>query len=557
MRSWERWRHFDLAFAGLVACVTVLTRLPYRTRMLYNWDAVQFALALGEYDVAKHQPHPPGYFLYVAMGKALNLLLHDPNQSYVMLGIGFSALATIVVYFLAKEMYGRVSAATAVLLLITSPLFWFYGEVGLSYAGEALFASIVALLTYQMLLGPERFLYLSAGYLGLAGGVRQSILLLLFPLWLGAAWWRTRSIWKICVALFCLALAALTWFLSMIWLTGGLIRYLAASDELFVYVARSTSIFAGATLDTALAQLRAVLESTALGLGTLSVLPLFLPVLWRQGQLQWGRQEVFLAGWVVPPMLFYILVHFGQPGYVLTFLPGLYIFLGHALVRLGEALLMRLRVQRVRRAFLTGLVLVFSVANGVLFVHARQAPQPGERRETSRLDQWLRGVGQDYRQAIWSWSAAGLRENDEVIRTYLAAIRALYRPEETVLITEVGNPRSYTWLRHAMFYLPEYPIYQLRVSPDLPLGYYAPQSAVTILITESDVIHLPPRIRRLVWFVDYWNPDEPRPRGLQEIALPYGRFLYALRLGRKPLEYAGFTFLRLREARVSGRPSGR
>ena len=40
--------------------------------MLYNWDAVQFALALREWDNSKHQPHPPRYILYVGMGRLLN-----------------------------------------------------------------------------------------------------------------------------------------------------------------------------------------------------------------------------------------------------------------------------------------------------------------------------------------------------------------------------------------------------------------------------------------------------------------------------------------------------
>ncbi len=48
------------------------------------------------------------------------------------------------------------------------------------------------------------------------------------------------------------------------------------------------------------------------------------------------------------------------------------------------------------------------------------------------------------------------------MRTFVATIRGLFPPEETAIITELGNPRSYPWLRHAMFYLPEYPIYELR-----------------------------------------------------------------------------------------------
>jgi len=60
--------HVDLALALGLAVVTLLSRWPYRARMLYNWDAVQFALALHEFDIAKHQPHPPGYLLYAREG---------------------------------------------------------------------------------------------------------------------------------------------------------------------------------------------------------------------------------------------------------------------------------------------------------------------------------------------------------------------------------------------------------------------------------------------------------------------------------------------------------
>ena len=72
---------------------------PYRARMLYNWDAVQFALALREFDIAKHQPHPPGYVLYVGLGRLVNATLADPTQAYVTLAMVFSAATTFTVYW--------------------------------------------------------------------------------------------------------------------------------------------------------------------------------------------------------------------------------------------------------------------------------------------------------------------------------------------------------------------------------------------------------------------------------------------------------------------------
>jgi hypothetical protein len=68
----ERADRWDYLFAGALGVLTVLSRLPFRTRMLYSWDAVQFAPALREYDVVKHQPHPPGYILYVGLGRLVD-----------------------------------------------------------------------------------------------------------------------------------------------------------------------------------------------------------------------------------------------------------------------------------------------------------------------------------------------------------------------------------------------------------------------------------------------------------------------------------------------------
>src|SRR5438128_9894144 len=125
----DRW---DYLLAGALGLLTILSRLPYRARMLYNWDAVQFALALREYDVVKHQPHPPGYILYVALGRLVDTWLGNETATYVALAVAFSGLTTFVVYFLARTAYDRATALVAATLLAVSPLLWFYGSVALT-----------------------------------------------------------------------------------------------------------------------------------------------------------------------------------------------------------------------------------------------------------------------------------------------------------------------------------------------------------------------------------------------------------------------------------------
>src|SRR2546423_2570150 len=237
----RRADRYDLLCASALGVLTGLSRLPYRARMLYNWDAVQFALALNEYDVVKHQPHPPGYILYVALGRLVNYWLGDPAAAYVLLAVVFSGLTTFVVYYLARAAYDRATALASGTLLAVSPLFWFYGSVGLTYAGEALVASVVAYFSFRALRGSETDAWLAAGYLGLAGGLRQSVLVLLFPLWLGSTTFGVRRLRTMLVGLLVIAAAALAWVLPMIWITG-LGRYLAASLDLAETVVKPTSI---------------------------------------------------------------------------------------------------------------------------------------------------------------------------------------------------------------------------------------------------------------------------------------------------------------------------
>jgi hypothetical protein len=527
----------DLALASGLAVVTLLSRWPYRARMLYNWDAVQFALALHEFDIAKHQPHPPGYLLYVGLGRLLNASLSDPTLAYVALAMLFSAGSTFALYGLARRLYDRATAFVAASLLAVSPLFWFYGSVGLTYAGEAFAASVVAWFAYATLTGSVRHLYWGALALGLTGGMRQSVLLLLLPLWLGCAVLGIRSRRRLATAAGILIASVLAWLLPMMWLTGGPAAYLAASTQLYGSMLVPTSVLGG-SLEITLAQLRYLLESTLVGLGPLGLVAAALPAYARREG--WRVPEWFLLAWMVPPAIFYTLVHFGQAGYVLTFLPALVILLSRVLVWAVAAGSGRLRRPNWRWALTAGAVLLLVLINTGFFVSARPLPREFDKREG---DRWMWRARDEFHDWIMSRTAAALREHEAVIRTYVETIRAVYDPSDTALVTELGNPRSYPWLRHAMFYMPEYPIYQVQLG-EVPLGFYAPQSAATMILTPGALITLPAAIRQLVWFVDHWDPATPPPQGLREVQLPYGRYLYVLPLTRRPAEYAGYTFER-------------
>ncbi|MBI2912070.1 MAG: hypothetical protein HYY05_07995, partial [Chloroflexi bacterium] len=173
---------------AMLGIMVVVTRLPFRSHLLFNWDAADFALALRHYDVAQFQPHPPGYPAYIGLAWLFSLVLADHNASLVAVSVFFSALAVAALYSLGRAIGGRPTGLIAALLLAGSVTYWTYGGLALTYVSLAFFSSLAALWGYEtLLLGRDRLLPLSALY-AVAGGFRAELLLFLGPLWLACLW---------------------------------------------------------------------------------------------------------------------------------------------------------------------------------------------------------------------------------------------------------------------------------------------------------------------------------------------------------------------------------
>jgi hypothetical protein len=61
-----------LAALGLVFA---LAHVPFLARSLEDIDSVNFALGIRDFDLATHRPHPPGYPVYIALGKVTTAAL--------------------------------------------------------------------------------------------------------------------------------------------------------------------------------------------------------------------------------------------------------------------------------------------------------------------------------------------------------------------------------------------------------------------------------------------------------------------------------------------------
>ena len=229
-----------LLLAG--AAVYAAAHAPFLARSLEDIDSINFALGLRDFDVAQHQPHPPGYPVYIGLGHValglVRLVLPNvqPSTAEALALAGLSALAGAVavvslgVIFSALD---RLSVAPArhlwwwaTALTVAAPLFWISGVRPMSdLPGLSL-----ALVSLALMLGADTRASLLAGALvaGLAAGVRVQTALLTVPALGFLMWTRRESPRAILQAGAALAVGCLLWVVPLLWLSGGVTGYLAA-----------------------------------------------------------------------------------------------------------------------------------------------------------------------------------------------------------------------------------------------------------------------------------------------------------------------------------------
>lgn len=223
---------------ALAAVVVLVTRILTMPRTFWESDELLFASAVKSFDPWSSHPHPPGYPLYVGLGKAFNLLFGDPFAALVTLSvvscvIGFLALAAAFRRALADRALGICGALffyfTAAMLV--------HGTLPLSDAPSLMF---VALALYASTFFPSEATQRTAIGLGLACsaaiGTRPQLAIILVPLLVLLLIW-TRDVRKIVAGAIAFAVLSLLWFLPLMDAAGGWDKLVQWETRQAAYVA--------------------------------------------------------------------------------------------------------------------------------------------------------------------------------------------------------------------------------------------------------------------------------------------------------------------------------
>jgi len=408
-------------------CLTVLSRVPFRSQILYHWDSVNFAFAMQRFDVAAEQPQPPGYIVYVWLCQLAQALFHDPQTTMVWIAIAGSGLAVVAMYLLGRALFDWRVGVVGALLLASSPLYWFYGEIALPHAVDLFLITLSAWLLYEAAQGHGPCLLAAAVSLAIAGGVRQQTpvflgLLLLVALigFFRQVGWATGLGWTVLSALVGGLLCA-GWFFPLIASTGGLDRYLQVMGAFSTRFQDATSLFLGAGSFGLIRNVRKLAMYTLYGWGS-AFLPFGVWIIARLAKRDvrpdWGK-VLFVMAWLIPALFFYVIIHMGQQGLVFVFLP--------VLLLLGALATVRLLAKQGGRSLSLG-VMGIVLLNGLIFVAAPEYPLGGDR---------LRLL-----------TRATLVSSDDYYQDRFEAIEANFAAESTAVLAA-------SW-HHVAYYLPEY-----------------------------------------------------------------------------------------------------
>lgn len=228
----------------ILALVCAATRFLAMARSLWDWDEALFTMAMRDYDVTLHHPHPPGFPVYIGLARLARFLIADDFRALQSVNLLAAVLVFPALFFFARELRLRfttcVSAAT---LFSFFPNVWFFGGGAFSDVPSIVLVLFAATLLLRGV-RDRRSYFLGTLLLALAIGIRpQNLLVGLIP---GILATRKRRWWEVLVALLIGVVVVGTAFGFAVEATGSLKEYTRMVREHSDYISRVDSFRAEA-----------------------------------------------------------------------------------------------------------------------------------------------------------------------------------------------------------------------------------------------------------------------------------------------------------------------
>jgi len=319
----------------IIFLLALVLRLYWLSPWLEDWDSVQFALAMHNFDISINQPHAPGYFLYILMGKFLLSLLKNDTLSLTLLSSILGSLSVIPFFLLVKKLFKNKNLAIiSSFLFIFIPIGWMMSEVALTNM-PGLFSLLV--FTYLLFLYGRKNLPILSFLGGFILGIRFTEFPIIISL-LSIFLIRDFRVKKIIYCFFAFTIGVCIWLIPTIYLTGSnefvksykwIASYIISHDSFFGQGIKSLNFFTN-RLEKLFYLLKIAYSLQLLIIVSISYLYIFLT---RKNLKRYNFQ--FILVWTLSyfvPLIF--IYNLEVPRYTLPLLPIFVIVASYPLVNL-------------------------------------------------------------------------------------------------------------------------------------------------------------------------------------------------------------------------------
>ena len=502
---------------------TLFTRILFATKYLFEWDSVQLALGIRNFSIINHQPHPPGYFFYVYLGKYLNNIIGNANYSLIIINIFFTIIAAILFYNIALKIFkDKKLSILSAMIFITNPFIWFHGEFVNIYIIDTLFALIYFYLSYLIIKENKRILPLFSLLFGIGIGFRQSLVIFFAPLYIFTAYYYLKRekyyFYNILSNAIILILTTLLWLIPTAYLTGGLKEFFEITKGQYSVSTTATAFISLSKIQNSLKQLGNTLKLFFYSGGILSI---FIIYSFLKGKLKFHKKiKIIFWFWFLPSFLFYSLIHLGKAGYIMTITP-LILILGITAIY---------KIKSIKHKYSIIAIVILFQTSCFLF----------------NMDELINNRKILINVSPYAMNAVNLKNNDHRIEQIINTVQE-YSPQNTIIITEGDSPyikQRTNFIkngRHLNYYLPEYSIYYIFNDKSKQTKYYTYKNDNMRLLYQS-YIPIDNEVENVLLVTDDYNYEKYKFQYVNHYIDE--KIFYKDISDRDAFEYIGYNFVK-------------
>lgn len=232
----NRIRDYWREIAGAV--IVLITRLLTAPHTFWEHDELLFAEGVRKFQPLLYHPHPPGFPLYIGLGKAVDAVLHDPFLSLTAISVvscvaGYAALCRAFGRLLGDRDLGAAGA----LLVYFSATVLVHGTLPMSDSPALMFFALAVLAASHVFDAESSHAAVATAICCSAAiGVRPQYVVALAPFFI-VVLWQMRSMRQRVDAVAAFTVVSAAWFFPLVDAVGGVDSFFRWQQRQVVYFA--------------------------------------------------------------------------------------------------------------------------------------------------------------------------------------------------------------------------------------------------------------------------------------------------------------------------------